>query len=206
VGWIGVDFVYGLDNSDNRNCRFQLFHDFCCGVARMTAGRPSSYNPEIAAEICAELALGKSLRKVCLPEDRPSVATIFIWFGKHPEFVEQYEKAKAECADFLAEEIIDIADDGTNDYMESLDPETGGVIGYKLNGEHVQRSRLRVDSRKWIASKLKPKKYGDRVIQQGDKNADPIQHEHSVKSILQEIDGSTGGLPMVPDADKIGRD
>lgn len=175
-------------------------------VEKNPVGRPSSYNPEIAAEICAELALGKSLRKVCLPEDRPSVATIFIWFGKHPEFVEQYEKAKAECADFLAEEIIEIADDGTNDYMESIDAETGGVIGYKINGEHVQRSRLRVDARKWIAAKLKPKKYGDRVIQQGDKDADPIQHTHSITSILQSIDGQSSGLPLPKVSDNLDED
>lgn len=172
----------------------------------MTAGRPSSYNPEIAAEICAELALGQSLRKVCLPEHRPAVSTIFYWIGTIPEFSEQYEKAKAECADFLAEEIIEIADDGTNDYMESLDPETGGVIGYKLNGEHVQRSRLRVDARKWIAAKLKPKKYGDRVIQQGDKDADPIQHTHSITSILQSIDGQSSGLPLPKVSDNLDED
>lgn len=123
----------------------------------MTAGRPCDYNEIIAAEICAELSQGKSLRKVCQADHMPAVSTVFLWMRKFPEFSEQYDKAKAECADFYAEEIVDIADDGTNDWMETLDDQ-GAVIGYKLNGEHVQRSRLRVDSRKWIASKLKPKK------------------------------------------------
>lgn len=168
-------------------------------------GRPTNYSPEIVAKICAELALGKSLRKVCAADDMPAVSTVFLWLGKHKEFVEQYEKAKAESADFYAEEIVDIADDGTNDYMESLDAE-GNVIGYKINGEHVQRSRLRVDARKWIASKLKPKKYGDRIIQQGDKDADPIQHTHSIKSILDDIDGKTSGLPSAGYPDTIERD
>lgn len=92
----------------------------------------------------------------------PCAATVFNWLRRHKEFVEQYEKAKEEQADALAEDILDIADDGTNDWMEREVGEGEGNTGWKLNGEHVQRSRLRVDARKWIASKLKPKKYGDK--------------------------------------------
>ena len=91
----------------------------------------------------------------------PCVKTVFNWFGSHPEFLQQYARAKEESADALAEEILDIADDGSNDWMIRHDKD--GEEGWQLNGEHVQRSRLRVDSRKWIASKLKPKKYGDKT-------------------------------------------
>jgi hypothetical protein len=62
----------------------------------------------------------------------------------------------------LTEEILDIADDGSNDWMEKLDKD-GKSVGWAVNGEAVQRSKLRVDARKWIASKLKPKKYGDKL-------------------------------------------
>ncbi|EDT6018112.1 DNA packaging protein, partial [Salmonella enterica subsp. enterica] len=62
----------------------------------------------------------------------------------------------------IAEELFDIADDGTNDWMEKLDKD-GEAIGYQLNGEHVQRSKLRIDTRKWYLSKIMPKKYGDRI-------------------------------------------
>ena len=65
-------------------------------------------------------------------------------------------------ADALAEETLEIADDGKNDWMLDNDPDNPG---YKLNGEHVQRSRLRVDARKWFASKVAPKKYGEKVEQ-----------------------------------------
>lgn len=91
----------------------------------------------------------------------PCVATIFNWFRNYPEFLKQYEKAKEESADALAEEILDIADDGTNDWM--IRQNKDGSESIVINAEHVQRSRLRVDSRKWIASKLKPKKYGDKT-------------------------------------------
>jgi hypothetical protein len=148
----------------------------------MAGGRPTSYSPELADTICQEIVLGYSLRTICKAETMPCVATIFNWFRLHPQFLEQYEKAKEAQADTLAEEMLDIADDGTNDWMERHGKD-GENIGYQLNGEHVQRSRLRVDTRKWIASKLKAKKYGDRVISQGDKDADPIQHDVAVRFV-----------------------
>ena len=61
-----------------------------------------------------------------------------------------------------AEEILEIADDARNDYMEKLD-DSGNLLGYTLNGEHVQRSRLRIDTRKWLMSKQNPKVYGDKL-------------------------------------------
>lgn len=137
--------------------------------------RPSIYSQELADAICAEIVQGYSIRTICKAEPMPCVATIFNWFRSHPEFLEQYEKAKEMQADMLAEDLLDIADDGTNDWMEKFGKE-GENLGYQINGEHIQRSRLRVDTRKWIASKLKAKKYGDRVqtdVQALDKNGKP---------------------------------
>ncbi|CAB4121084.1 hypothetical protein UFOVP154_22 [uncultured Caudovirales phage] len=90
------------------------------------------------------------------------MSTIFKWLNAFPEFAEQYARAREAQADTLADELTDIADDGSNDWMERKDAE-GVIIGWRENGEAVQRSRLRVDTRKWIASKLKPKKYGDKT-------------------------------------------
>ena len=105
----------------------------------------------------------------------PSCASVFLWLRKYPEFSEQYAQAKEESADALVEDILDIADDGTNDWMEMKDKE-GAIEGWRQNGEALQRSRLRVDTRKWIASKLKAKKYGDKV-----------EHEHSGKISLEQL-------------------
>ncbi len=134
--------------------------------AALSNVRPTDYTPELADQICAELASGISLRTVCNADDKPCTATVFNWLRRYPEFLHQYEKAKEESADALVEEMLDIADDGTNDWMEVND-KGGGCVGYKINGEHVQRSRLRVDVRKWAASKLKPKKYGDKLTHEG---------------------------------------
>lgn len=65
-------------------------------------------------------------------------------------------RAREAQADTLADEILDIADDATNDFMMTEQ-------GLKYDGDSVQRSRLRVDSRKWLAGKLRPKKYGDKI-------------------------------------------
>lgn len=139
------------------------------------AGRPSTYSEEVAAELCSRLAEGKSLRSVCKADDMPSVPTVFKWIRDFPAFLKQYEVAKAESADAMVDEMLDIADDGTNDWMERLG-EDGQPIGYVLNGEHVQRSRLRLDARKWIASKLKPKKYGEKVgLEMSGKDGGPIE-------------------------------
>lgn len=143
-------------------------------------GRPSDYTQEIADRICAQLAEGKSMRTVCIGEDMPAMSTIFKWLRERKEFSEQYAKAKAESADAMVEEMLDIADDARNDWMEYHDKE-GESLGYKINGDHVQRSRLRVETRKWIAAKLKPKKYGEKVdMNHGGQDGNPIKTESKV--------------------------
>lgn len=126
----------------------------------MATGRPTIYSLELADKICEQIALGNSIRTVCAPAEMPAISSVYKWIRENESFSQQYARAKSDAADALTEEILDISDDGTNDWMEKHDKD-GSCIGYQLNGEHVQRSKLRIDSRKWIAAKLKPKKYGD---------------------------------------------
>jgi hypothetical protein len=128
----------------------------------MAGGRPTKYTQELADYICERLACGESMRSVCRDADLPAVSSVFKWIREDAEFSSQYAKAKEESADALIEDMLDIADNGVNDYMENLDAD-GKCVGYRLNGEFLQRSKLRVDVRKWAASKLKPKKYGDKT-------------------------------------------
>ncbi len=123
--------------------------------------RPSDYTQELADKICAELSEGVSLRGVCLKEEMPSLQTIFNWMRTKPGFLEQYARAKQESADAMADEILDISDDGTNDWEER--EIAGGRTIIALNSEAVQRSKLRVDTRKWLMAKMKPKKYGEQL-------------------------------------------
>lgn len=120
-------------------------------------GRPTTYTQVLADHICEQLAIGYSMRTVCKSNDMPAPSTVFKWLREHTEFSEQYAKAKQEATDAMAEDLLDIADDGSNDYMED---ENGNS---RYNGDSVQRARLRVDTRKWLMSKMKPKKYGERL-------------------------------------------
>lgn len=128
------------------------------------AGRPSSYSDETAILICERLAGGESLRSICLDDAMPPQATVYRWLQDEAnvEFREQYARARELQADTLVDEILDIADDGTNDWMErrNSDGSTGDFIE---NGEALRRSQLRIDARKWMAGKLRPKKYGDKI-------------------------------------------
>lgn len=130
----------------------------------MPAGRPSTFSTLIANQIITELAKGISVRALCKRDDMPEPSTIYQWLIKHPEFAEQYARSKEIACEQLVDECLDIADDGSNDWMESNNPDNPG---WRFNGEHAQRSRLRVDTRKWIASKLLPKKYGDKLEVEG---------------------------------------
>lgn len=130
-------------------------------------GRPSKYSHEICDYICEQLATSnRSLRSICQDEGIPNIGTVLRWLSESDkeEFHKQYARAKEQQADFLAEEILEIADYTAKDTIET---EKGPIE----DKEWVNRSRLRVDARKWVASKLKPKKYGDKidVTSQGDK-------------------------------------
>jgi hypothetical protein len=125
-------------------------------------GRPSSYTEEIAKAICERLADGESLRKVCSTEGMPAATTVLLWADTNKEFAEQYATARRTGYLRLADEIIDIADNGKNDtYYDENDQQ-------RVNQDVIARSRLRVDTRKWLLSKMLPKVYGDKLELAGD--------------------------------------
>lgn len=123
-------------------------------------GRPTKYTKELGDLICSELSEGKSLRTVCKADDMPDKSTVFRWLRTDQDFQDQYTRAKQEAADALADEILDISDDGSNDWM---DVEYGNKTVRKTDPEALQRSKLRVDTRKWLMSKMKPKQYGEHL-------------------------------------------
>lgn len=149
-------------------------------------GRPSSYTQEIADLICERIANGESLRTICADEAMPAKSTVFKWLAERSEFSDQYARAREAQADALFDEIIDIADDGTNDWMEKHSAD-GEAIGWRENGEALRRSVLRVDARKWMAGKLRPKVYGDRTqMEHTGANGGPIEHTVSAKDLSDD--------------------
>ena len=121
----------------------------------MTKGVPWPFDPAVAAVICVQLSLGRSLRAVLKDDGMPSRDTVFRWIRANEAFLRDYNQAREDQADTLADEILDIADEEVATINDQ---------GFeRVDSAAVQRQRLRVDARKWVASKLKPKKYGEKV-------------------------------------------
>jgi hypothetical protein len=136
-------------------------------------GRPTDFSEALCEEICMQLAEGKSLTAVCADEAMPHKSTVFRWLYRHKEFRDRYAYAKEISAYAIEEEAYEIADDGRNDWMEVYDKD--GNAGYKINGEHVQRSRLRVDTRKWFMERIAAKRFGNKVdVNHGIQENNPI--------------------------------
>lgn len=145
-------------------------------------GRPAKYTKEIADAICLEIATtSKGLKKICSENEAfPSYVTVFKWLMEEDkkDFLNSYTCAREAQADILADEIIQIADDGTNDTQINGD-------GVEItNHDVIARSRLRVDARKFLAAKLKPKKYGDKLDVTSDNK--PISGGISITTWIQE--------------------
>ena len=123
------------------------------------AGRPPKFTERLAKQVCQRMADGESLRQVCRDPKMPSLKTVMRWAADNPTFRQQYAEAREALLEHWAEEITEIADDGSNDWIRR--EKEAGVITEVPDHEHINRSRLRVDTRKWLLSKLAPRKYGD---------------------------------------------
>lgn len=140
-----------------------------------TRGRPSIYTKKLVNDICKRLALGESLRSICQEEGMPHSDTLYAWLLDDDKkyFSVKYAQARAIQAENMFDEILEISDDGSNDFMEIKK----GSLTYNVEDKEVtNRSRLRVDTRKWYLSKVLPKKFGDKLdlTSGGDKLPVPI--------------------------------
>lgn len=118
------------------------------------------FSIELFDEICNQIAYSdKGLVSIC-KEKGLNANSFYEWVRSDKELGDKYARARELQAEYLADQIIEIADDGTNDYMTI----TKGDEAYNVEDKEVtNRSKLRVDARKWKASKLAPKKYGDKI-------------------------------------------
>jgi hypothetical protein len=114
---------------------------------RGATGRPSTYTEAAAKEICRRMVEGQSLRTICKSSGMPTFVTVFNWRRAHPEFLEQYARAREDQADALVEEMLDVARKAVK----------------AKSSEEVQGYKLLVDTLKWRASKMKPRNYGDKL-------------------------------------------
>ena len=111
---------------------------------RRKLGRPTDYTKDMADKICEKISGGLSLRAICAEAGMPARGTIYRWLIENADFQDQYTRAREKQADYFAEEIIEIADSAV------------------AESAAVSKSKLQIDARKWAASKIAPKKYGDK--------------------------------------------
>ena len=124
-------------------------------------GRPTKYRESLARAICLRLMLGQSLNEICRLDRYPAKVTVCRWLASREDFCNQYARAREIQQEHYLDETIEIADDGSNDWMERTGKD-GECIGYQVNGEHVSRSKLRIETRRWIMERLAAKKYGSK--------------------------------------------
>jgi hypothetical protein len=102
---------------------------------------PTPYSNQKANEILQMIESGMSLVSICALEDMPRISTVYDWIDKMPELADKYARARQRQADTLASMVMTEA----------------------FNANDAQIGRLRIDALKWTASKLAPKKYGDKI-------------------------------------------
>ncbi len=139
-------------------------------------GQPTIYTPELRTELCLRLASGRTMRSVCQDDDMPCRRTVTAWLlldyekkedhpAVHDDFLRHHTRAREEQTENVHDEIVEIADDGTNDFVEVIKKQKNGDEKKTVlfDKEHVQRSRLRVDARlAWLAN-TEPRKYGKNI-------------------------------------------
>ena len=134
----------------------------------MAGGRPTVYSLELSDLICSRLSDGESMRSICRDEDMPAKTTMFRWLREDLEFRNQYNVAKEESAESLADEMVFIADNEVSQpvMVDGLPLMVDDKPVMTIDNVAVAHAKLRIDTRKWAASKLKPKKYGEKIQQE----------------------------------------
>lgn len=140
----------------------------------------SPYNDSHITSICEQLAVGTPLREICRQPGMPSWVSVYNWIHAHEDIASRIAHARELGFDAIAENCLEIADDGSNDYMEAQGDNADA--GWRANGDHIQRSKLRIETRLKLLAKWSPK-YRDRQA-----------HEHSGSLTLEQlVAGSANG-------------
>ena len=143
-------------------------------------GRPSSYTDQMANIICIRLAEGESLNKICKDENMPDKATVFRWLAVSAEFCDKYARARELQAETQFDELIDIVDQPPE--LSYVTDKDGALIEVKFDSSYVAWMKLRVDTRKWTAARMAPRKYGE--YKQPEEKVDPTVIEGEVRDMM----------------------
>lgn len=115
---------------------------------------PIRYSDKVVNKINKRLQGGESVAEICRDKDMPDKSVFYDWLRKHDGLMDEYKLSKIIGIEALVDEMMEIANDTSNDFVMT-------DKGPRFNSEHVQRSRLRIDTIKWVATKLVPRLYGE---------------------------------------------
>lgn len=161
-------------------------------VEKKPKGRPTKRTAEIEDEILMRIGHGETLREICRDDHMPSYGAVYDWAEKDQDFSSRLACAREKGEEAIAQECIEIADDARNDWMEKHDKD-GMAVGYTVNGEHVQRSKLRIETRLKLLAIWNPRKYGNKVdVNHG------VQPDNPLAKLYEQIAGS----PLRPSDDE----
>lgn len=149
-------------------------------MTQQKTGRPTKQSPEIMEEIFRDIAEGITLAEICRREHMPDRSTVYDWLKADDNLSQRFARARELGFDRIAEETLEIADDGSNDWMKRRRQD--GSTEEVVDAEHIQRSRLRVDTRLKLLAKWDPKRYGDKLELGGSV---ALRHE----DMLDQLDG-----------------
>lgn len=158
-------------------------------LKKHSIGRPSSYDPVVAEKICEMLSEGIPLREICRMEGMPAWRNIYFWMARDDDLSAHIARAREAGYDAIAEECLDIADNSTNDWMDREIRNARGQIEVTrvADTEHIQRSKLRIETRLKLLAKWRPEKYGEKTVITGDANGAPIKTEDAGSGRLFEL-------------------
>ena len=120
-------------------------------------GPPSTFTEEVFAEILLRMSGGETISSICRSEGMPHRDTFRMWRGLDPSYHQRYLEAKQAGYDAIADDCLDIADDGSRDYKPNAD---GALVA---DHDHIQRSKLRVDTRLKLLAKWASGTYADKI-------------------------------------------
>jgi hypothetical protein len=144
------------------------------------------YTEAIADELCRRLADGESLKKICRTKGMPGFATVISWaIDASHQFADRYARARDIGYRHLADEILEISDNSEADFVQTED-------GRKVvDHEHIQRSRLKVETRKWMLSKMLPRIYGEKITSEligPNGGAVQVNVQNGINDFMAKID------------------
>lgn len=147
------------------------------------------YTPQLAQKLCQRIMMGESLTQICKDPKFPSKMVVCKWLSlpAYAEFREAYYHARRVQAEFLVDQVFDIVNDTTDDWIETYNKK-GEPNGFKPNNEAIQRSKLKADTIKWYAGKMIPRIYGEHIDVTHDVGGD-------LAELLRGASNQTTGLP-----------